>query len=91
MQIWERVSIIKASCKKKRAHLFCADGEGQKELHCFFMFLEKGYDKKAEEGLWYCIEAGGGCRAGRDRVRLLSSVHQFVSGILNVHITTCKM
>lgn len=54
MQIWERVSIIKASCKKiRRAHLFCADGEGQKELHCFFMFLEKGYNKKAEEGLWY--------------------------------------
>ena len=29
--------------------------EGQKELHCVFVDLEKAYDKKPREEVWYCM------------------------------------
>lgn len=29
--------------------------EGQKELHCFFMDLEKANDRVSREELWYCM------------------------------------
>ena len=29
--------------------------EGQRELHCVFVDLEKAYDRVLREELWYCI------------------------------------
>ena len=29
--------------------------EGQKELHCVFVDLEKAYDRVLREELWYCM------------------------------------
>ena len=33
--------------------------EGQKELHCIFINLEKAYDRVLREELWYCMRKSG--------------------------------
>ena len=33
--------------------------EGQKELHCVFVDLNKAYDKVPREEVWYCIRKSG--------------------------------
>ena len=33
--------------------------EGQKELHCVFVDLDKAYDKVPREEVWYCVRKSG--------------------------------
>ena len=33
--------------------------EGQRELHCAFVDLEKAYDRVSQEELWYCMRKSG--------------------------------
>ena len=33
--------------------------EGQRELHCVFVDLEKAYDRVSREELWYCMRKSG--------------------------------
>ena len=33
--------------------------EGERELHCVFVDLEKAYDRVAREELWYCMRKSG--------------------------------
>ena len=40
--------------------------EGQKELHCVFVDLEKAYDNVPIEGVWYCMRKSGFGREVRE-------------------------
>ena len=33
--------------------------EGQRELHCVFVYLEKAYDRVPRKELWYCMRKSG--------------------------------
>ena len=33
--------------------------EGQRQLHCVFVDLEKAYDRVSQEELWYCMRKSG--------------------------------
>ena len=33
--------------------------EGQKELHCVFVDIEKAYDKVPRKEVWYCMRKSG--------------------------------
>ncbi|KAK3548852.1 hypothetical protein QTP70_021037 [Hemibagrus guttatus] len=49
MKVWERV--VEARLRKYR--------DGQRELHCVFVDLEKAHDRVLREELWYCMRKSG--------------------------------
>ena len=46
--------------------------EGQKELHCGFVELEKAYDKVQREEVWYCMRQSG---LGEKYVRIVQDMY----------------
>ena len=47
--------------------------EGQRELHCAFVDLEKAYDRVVEKKLWYCIRKSG---MAEKYVRLVQDMYE---------------
>ena len=47
--------------------------EGQKELHCVFVDLEKAYDRVPREELWYCMRES---RKQEKYVRLVQDMYE---------------
>ena len=46
--------------------------EGQKELHCVFVDLEKAYDKVPREEVWYCMRKS---RLAEKYVRIVQDMY----------------
>ena len=46
--------------------------EGQRELHCILIDLEKAYDKVPREELWHCMRKSG---VGEKYVRVVRAGH----------------
>ena len=47
--------------------------EGQRELHCVFVNLEKAYDRVSREELWYCMRKSG---MAEKYVRLVQDIYE---------------
>ncbi|XP_061621461.1 uncharacterized protein LOC133474126 [Phyllopteryx taeniolatus] len=47
--------------------------EGQKELHCVFVDLEKAYDRVPREELWYCMRKSG---VAEKYVRIIQDMYE---------------
>ena len=47
--------------------------EGQRELHCVLVDLEKAYDRVPKEELWYCMRNSG---TAEKYVRLVQNMHK---------------
>ncbi|KAI5627956.1 hypothetical protein C0J50_3222 [Silurus asotus] len=47
--------------------------EGQKELHCVFVDLEKAYDRVPREELWYCMRKSG---VSEKYVRVVQDIYE---------------
>ena len=61
--------------------------EGQRELHCVFVDLEKAYDRVPQEELWYCMRQSG---MGEKYVRLVQDMYEESETVVRCKIGTTE-
>ena len=61
--------------------------EGQRELHCVFVDLEKAYDRVPREELWYCKRKSG---MAKKYVRLVQDMYEESETVVRRAIGTTK-
>ena len=61
--------------------------EGQRELHCVFVDLEKAYDRVAREELWYCMRKSG---IVEKYVQLVQDMHEGNETVVRCAVGTTK-
>ena len=61
--------------------------EGQRELHCVFMNLEKAYNRVLQEELWYCMRKSG---KAKKYVQLVQDMHEGSETVVRCSIGTTE-
>ncbi|KAK3571106.1 hypothetical protein QTP86_001786 [Hemibagrus guttatus] len=66
MKLWGKV--VEARLRKYR--------DGQRELHCLFVDLEKAYDRVPREELWYCMRKSGKSGVAKKYDRVVQDMYE---------------
>ena len=61
--------------------------QGQRELHCVFVDLEKAYDRVPREELWYCTRKS---RMAEKYVRLVQDMYEGTEIVVRCAVETAK-
>ena len=61
--------------------------EGQRELHCVFVDLEKAYDRVSREEVWYCMRKS---RMAEKYVRLVQGMYEESETVMRYAVGTIK-
>ena len=61
--------------------------EGQRELHCAFVDLEKAYNRVLQEELWYCLRKSG---IAKKYVRLVQHMYEEGKTVVRCAVETTK-
>ncbi|KAK3564878.1 hypothetical protein QTP86_030817 [Hemibagrus guttatus] len=70
---WTKARKIVKDLSHPNNGLFSLYRDGQRELHCVFVNLEKAYDRVPREELWYCMRKSG---VAKKYVRVVQDMYE---------------